>query len=400
MASSGASAWTKYFQGRGDVPTTIKKDSKIYDPIDTARVIGEVKAGTKITYVSSPSYEPRALILVDDKKGRVTFNNITKPGVKASAAVSLKPQSFNVASEDKRWTLKEYNKNVYDAIEDRKDLKPELKSYLFYLVEHYNGNKTKQELANIFNKVKNDIPLNDINKDFGEVLGPIGIINQQMMKSKGIKFSSSARIYVPIRPNEPLMDYGIEDKGRLYTISAKSGKTTNTVKPGDILKLLSIDDKKKRYWQNTHQQKILEQLRDASIVMGPIRAVASLHPNLIDPKAAGRTEKNKYDLGDFVNFISQNDYLKKQSNPTIIQIMYECEKMLQALTKSGEIDMNGIFTDAIEEKVIYVRFEVGPKGTGIWEVTMSDDIMTKGKRTFLRTKNGYTRAADRMGIQL
>ena len=215
-----------------------------------------------------------------------------------------------------------------------------------------------------------------------------------------ITFSSNARIYVPIRPNEPLMDYGIEDRDRLYTISAKSGKTTNTVKPGDIIDLLSKVPEKLRYWKTTQQFKILEQLRDASIVMGPIRAVASLHPKLIDPKAAARTEKNKYDISDFINFISQNEYLSKQKDPNIIQIMYECEKMLQNLTKTAKIDMNEIFKDAIEEKVIYVRFEVGSNGTGVWEVTMSDDIMTKGKRTFLRTKNGYTRAADRMGIQL
>ena len=161
-----------------------------------------------------------------------------------------------MASESKRWSLREYNKKVYDAIEDRKDLKPELKSYLYCLVEYYNGNKSKQELADIFAKVKNDIPLNDINKDFGEVLGPIGIINQQMMKPKGITFSSNARIYVPIRPNEPLMDYGIEDRDRLYTISAKSGKTTNTVKPGDIIDLLSKVPEKLRYWKTTQQFKI------------------------------------------------------------------------------------------------------------------------------------------------
>ena len=55
MASSGVSAWTKYFQGRGDVPTTIKKDSKLYDPDETSKVIGEVQAGTKITYLSKPT---------------------------------------------------------------------------------------------------------------------------------------------------------------------------------------------------------------------------------------------------------------------------------------------------------------------------------------------------------
>ena len=101
--------------------------------------------------------------------------------------------------------------------------------------------------------------------------------------------------------------------------------------------------------------------------MGPIRAVASLHPKLIDPKAAARTEKNKYDISDFINFISQNEYLSKQKDPNIIQIMYECEKMLQNLTKTAKIDMNEIFKDAIEEKVIYVRFEVGSNGTGVWK---------------------------------
>jgi hypothetical protein len=82
--------------------------------------------------------------------------------------------------------------------------------------------------------------------------------------------------------------------------------------------------------------------------------------------------------------------------------MYECEKYIQKKSSSGDLDINSIFADAILSSVIYVKFDISSNGTGSWDVIVSDDIKKQknGKKAYLRTKNGYTRAADKMGVQV
>jgi hypothetical protein len=97
-----------------------------------------------------------------------------------------------------------------------------------------------------------------------------------------------------------------------------------------------------------------------------------------------------------------NEYLKTKKNVTLNEIMYECEKLLQNESKNGSLNMNEIFSKAIEKQVIYVKFMLDARGVGEFDVIASDDIGGPGKqgRVYLRTKNGYTRASDRMGIQV
>jgi hypothetical protein len=405
MASAGQSAWVKYFQGRGDIETTIKKNSPIFDASEPAKkLMGELEGGTPVTYISVPVYESKALIKY--KKGssymlaRVPFDNIAKPGVKASGAPSLKPQAFGVL--DKMYGMMEYKNTVLNSIDTRKDLQPAVKSYLTALFDHYSGGKTKKdEVSKIFNKVKQYLPLNDINKDFGEVLGPVALYTKQLLKPKGITLTNNMMIYVPLRPNEPLMDYSIADGKRKLTISAKSGTTTNVVKPADIIQLLQGHKDIQRIKQ-TKEYKVLEILSQNSIILGPIRAVSMLYPTLIKPEAARKADVKNFDLAGFAAFINTNDYLRTKKNVTMNEIMYECEKMLQKETKDGMLNMNNIFAKAIEKQVTYVKFQLDPAGVGEWGITAADDIAGPKAQTkvYLRTKNGYTRAADRMGIQI
>ena len=405
MASAGQSAWVKYFQGRGDIETTIKKNSPIFDASEPAKkLMGEIEGGTPVTYISVPAYESKALIKY--KKGssyqlaRVPFDNIAKPGVKASGAPSLKPQAFGVL--DKMYTMVEYTKTVMDSIDTRKDLPPAVKSYLNALFDHYSTGKTKkEEVTRIFTKVKQLLPLNDINKDFGEVVGPVALYTKQLLKAKAINLSKNMMIYVPLRPNEPLMDYSITDGKRKFTISAKSGTTTNVVKPADIINLLQGHKDIQRIKQ-TKEYKVLEVLAQNSIILGPIRAVSMLYPTLIKPEAARRADVKSFDMAGFAGFINTNDYLKTRKNVTMNEIMYECEKMLQKETKDGMLNMNNIFAKAIEKQVTYVKFQLDPSGIGEWGITASDDIAgPKAQvKVYLRSKNGYTRASDRMGIQI
>jgi hypothetical protein len=208
---------------------------------------------------------------------------------------------------------------------------------------------------------------------------------------------------VPARPNEPLMDYALIDGTKQYTISAKSGTTTNVVKPPDILNLIAKDPTTLKKWKSTKEYKLLELLANNSILLGPIKAVSEIYPNLISKRAAETATAQSYDLAGFAGFINQNEYLQSKKKPTLNEIMYECEKMIMNRTKSRELDMNGIFSDAIKSKVLYVKFEVdNSTGLGKWNVIASSDI--KDFKTYgivyLRSKNGYTRASDRMGVQV
>lgn len=403
MASSGATAWSKYFQGKGDIATTMKKTSAVYDAGEPTKKVGEIAGGTKITYMKTASYEQKALIQYASGSkyilARVPFDNIAKPGVKASGAASLKPQAFGVM--DKVYSLGDYKKLVASSIEDRKDLTPQVKTYLAALFDYYAGGKTKkQDVTTIFKKVKADLPLNDINKDFGEVLGPVAAQTFQLLSGKKIKLSGSMKVYVPARPNEPLMDYAIIDGTKKYTISAKSGTTTNVVKPADIIALIEKSPEANKV-KNSNEYKLLQILAENSILLGPVRAVSALFPKLIKPAATMHLDGKNYDISGFAGFINQNEYLRTKKTPTMNEIMYECEKMIQKETKEGSLKMNPIFATAIKEQVLYVKFQLDATGLGDWGVIASDDISGTGHgRVYLRTKNGYTRASDRMGIQV
>lgn len=406
MATSGRSAWEKYFRGRGDIPTATKKHTQVFDVDIDSKKIDEVPAGTTIVYVKAKQYESKAVVkYVKNKKeivGRIKFDDIAKPGVKASLAVSLKPQAFNVG--ETKYSFAIYRKIVSDSIAERKDLSGHLRTYLQLLFDYYSGGiSSEQKIIKLFENVKDDLPLNDINKDFGEVLGPVAILNKGLLQSKKILINKgSTKIYVPLRPNEPLMDYGLIQGDKTFTISAKSGSTTNVVKPQDILSLLAKDPKKIKKWSNTKQYKLLQILSENSILIGPVKAIAEFYPNLISKSAAESFSAQGYDKKGFANFFSKIIYFKNNKNPTPNEIMYECEKILQDASKNGDLKLIEIFTDAIENQVIYVKFEINKKGLGDWSVTTSDDLkkVKDSRPVFLRSKNGYTRASDRMGIQI
>ena len=110
----------------------------------------------------------------------------------------------------------------------------------------------------------------------------------------------------------------------------------------------------------------------------------------------GTYKDDKYDIGLMASFINGNDYLKKQTKPTLNQIMYECEKMIAAKSKNG-LNFTPMFKDAVQNQVIYVKFDV-TGATPDFQVIMNDDFSTK--KVTLRTKNGYTRRSDRMGVQV
>jgi hypothetical protein len=403
MATSGAAAWQKYFRGKGDIETRLKKDSEAFDAVSKSKLSFKLSNGTEVTYLKAPAYDSKAVVRtkVNGKyvTVRVPFDNIAKPGVKSSGAASLKPQAFGV-KDTVKYAPAAYYTLIKTGISERKDLNPSIKVYLNALLEHSCKKLKDQNLSIIYSKVESDLPLNDIKKDFGEVIGPLAIYYKKLLSDKGISVTQNMKIEVPLRPNEPLMDYSISEGAKKYIISAKSGETTNVVKPNDILMLIDKDPAKLKKWKNTKEYKVLKVLSENSVLIGPIKAVSYMTPTLIK-ESDSITEQN-FKISQVAGFANKNEYLKGKKNPNINEVMYECEKYIKDASVSGELDINGIFADAIRNAVVYVKFDVNTRGIGEWSVVVSDDIkkMKQGKKAFLRTKNGYTRAADRMGVQI
>lgn len=404
MATSGAAAWQKYFRGKGDVETRLKKDSEVFDVQTKAKLSYKLPNGAEVVYMKATAYDSKAIVRT--KKGnsyvlvRVPFDNIAKPGVKSSGAASLKPQAFGVSDKIK-YPIVKYAKLIKDNIGERKDLSVNIKTYLNALVDHSMGKIKDQQISSVYKKVESDLPLNDIKKDFGEVIGPIAIHYLHLFKPKNIRVSDRMTVEVPLRPNEPLMDYAIYEGSKKYIISAKSGETTNVVKPKDILDLLEKDPVKLKKWKKTKEYNVLKILSENSTLIGPLKAVGFMSPGLIKESAVGEDERS-FNLSSVASFISKNDYLKSKKKPTLNEVMYECEKFIRDQSVSGGLDINAIFADAIEGAVIYVKFDITINGISEWDVIISSDIkkIKSGKKAFLRTKNGYTRAADRMGVQI
>ena len=395
MASTGRDAWNKYFKG-ANVPTNMKKDSAGYDPEKPNKIIqSKISAGEEIIAMNGP-FDAKYLVQrkKDGKFYRVTFNNIQKPG--KVRRVNLKPQEFGIV--DKDFTIKEYTKLLLTNIGDSK-LTPEIKSYLEALVLYYDKQVPLSYVRNLYNP---NLPINEIKKDFGEILGPIAIIKDGLLKNKGINIPPTSKVFFPSRPNEPLLDYVIKAPRQSYSISAKSGTTTNVVKPMDIINLLKLDPKKVSKWKRSPEYSILENLAGNGIVDGAISAAAALGEGPSEAFAedvrrrlsSGSYSDYNYDDNLAQPFINSNDYLSQKERPTLNEIMYESEKVVAKASK--QLKFNQIFKDAIENKVIYVKFDI-IGGTPKFSSLVSDDFSSN--KVFLRTKNGYTRRSDRMGVQ-
>jgi hypothetical protein len=381
MASSGAETWRKYYQGKDELATTIKKAGVAYDSDGHITAL-RLEAGTSCVVLPMKVYDTKPEIRITiggrDKIVRFKIDDITKPGNKASAATSLKPQMFNVVTPTPI-QLAAYKKRLLEAIEERTDLDGPLKSYLIQLSEYWGGTLlAKDKAAKLWTKLQTQLPVGDINKDFGEVLGPMAVIKHSILTGTGFEkgISSTSGIWIPARPNEPLMDYKVGD----VVISAKSGKTTNTVKPSDILGLLDKSAARKRAHVDTKEYKVMQILDE-------------------NPHKVGAIEATKYLLGKKYNaWLTANTALKGKYTDS--DLTYECEKYISNETRTGGLNYTKLFADAIKGRVVYVKFELDATGVGKFDTIVAADIIKSatGSRPYLRSKGRGS--GEKLGIQI
>tara|TARA_R110000822_G_scaffold310443_2_gene443223 strand:- start:77 stop:1366 length:1290 start_codon:yes stop_codon:yes gene_type:complete len=428
MATTGASAYRKYFAAKNTIETRMAKDSSLYFVDAPTRPDGKIKKHEIVEYQNEGKYESKALIKYKKKIYRVSFNALMKPVSKAKTTIDVKPQSFGI-KEGPKYTTDQLRDVIQDNIIARDDLTPDQKAFLEDLLLWHTDDVGDAELKESFERVKKETTfVNRVKTDFSEALGPFAVISYDLLeKCCNIKYpiARNTKAWFPDLPNYPLMDYAIitgtgkNEKQIVISHKAKPG-STNVVKPKDVLMLLDKQDSVHRKWKNTDQYKILTILDNNPILTGGVEVTGYLvtkFPSLKN-KYKGISKNNvsdfllkgkNYDQKLWTTFIQTNvtiQRLKKENKPAVAggkvtadAIRYACEKIVEKETvKGSSIPMTAIFVDAIKNQVYYTIFKFGPNGIPIWSLQKDTDF-EENDTIFLRTKNSSTKGQDKMGFQ-
>lgn len=355
-----------------------------------------IKAGTKIT-ISSPARgrSDRAELLkqiaklvpgssykddgrsgyVDSAVGTSKVKIFLKPA-KTAGGIILKPQFFSGIT-DKDISYSSYYSTIVESIQDSTKLDTQQKTLLMDLVE-YHASFSAQSLAKwkkTFKASGDCIPVNTINTDFSEVLGPFAVIQKLLPVN-----ARTAKVFLPYAGNYPLVDYLIKTNSKQYNISAKSGDTTNTLKPSDVKKLIDASDVLVKKYKNSVQYQVITILTENTWKQGPIEALIYLKGQ--NYAAAKWIKQNVY-----------SEPVRQQAENSIVEI------------SRTELDFTEMYKDATDAKVYYVKFKLLPDGTPEWKLvenTQDEQNRPKAtKRIAFRSKNYVGRPnGDKLGFQV
>ena len=164
---------------------------------------------------------------------------------------TLKPTSFGLAGNYSN--ISQYKKDINDAIDKRINefnaVHYNYAPYLKFLVNDAGGSNNFPEVKDLFKRLKevsapdSKDSIAEIKKYFGEVVGPISIVEDKDLKGK-TKFDSSSSVGVPSSVSQS--GYDFEIGGTEVTVKMPKGKT-NTLKPGDLVRNNDLKVRK-RFW--------------------------------------------------------------------------------------------------------------------------------------------------------
>jgi Ni,Fe-hydrogenase III small subunit len=341
-----------------------------------------------------------------------------------------------------------------------KNSKDPVTTYLQLLVEHHNNpttnSKEKIKKHYLANKAAINKQMSPIKNDFGEILGGIATVNQELLKKfySKVPFKTKGSLEYPTAANEPLKDYSVYVGSDEYIISAKvAGSTSNTVKPQDVISLIEkskvIPPKRKKELQSTLEYNLLKILQEENVLRGPAAALSYFKDNA---PATLITRMNKHiDVTnipsysqfqkEFADISSNISVSKKTSKPysgtaynKIINsskfklygtthgvgkvvnwadIVLYLEYVIQNASKQAPkaLDFGDLFIDAITSQIHYIKLTVDSSGIPVFEPYASvtppggknisnfdaKDIYIRSKSS--KYKDGRYRLKDKIGIQ-
>ena len=370
--------------------------------------------------------------------------------------MSLKPK--DMITTNKIVSVSEVTKQLQTNIP--KNSENPVRAYLELLVDHFSNptSQSKEQIKKhyIANKAAINGQMSLIKNDFGEILGGIATVNQELLKKfySKIPFKTKGSLGYPTAANEPLKDYSVYVGKDEYIISAKiSGATSNTVKPQDIIALIEkskvITPKKKKELQSTLEYTMLKILQEENTVRGPAAALSYFKDNA--PSIA-KTKMNKHiDVSKIPSYSQfQKEFADISSNISITQktskpysgtaykgiinstkfkeygrthgvdktvnwadLVLFFEYVIQNSSKQTPkaLDFGELFIDAITSQIHYVKLSIDSSGIPLFEAHASvtppggknisnfnaKDIHIRSKSS--KYKDGRYRLKDKIGIQ-
>lgn len=444
MARTIKEAWNDYKRHYlTGFEVNAKKDIPVYDGPQSKNKIATIQKGTPVHVkpLKGSDYVPRIEVIFNtDKHGWISTPMLGKPGASATGkkkkSCPLKPQDFDGIAGVKL-PFNKYYDTVIASINKRNDLPMVLKSYLIELTDYcmHHGPAEKKELVDAYNELSMSEYIdcmNDIEKDFSEITAPLCVLERGKNELAGLGFpeltKNDASIYIPVEGNYALIDFIIYDKmDREYQFSVKKiSKTTNVVKPQDILDLLEKDAKTKwvKEYKTTFEYKLLKVLADNSVKKGAFLALdlCAKHPdtrkelptkvvNNIDKMVkGGDPDETDVELAHELWWDLAQEYYNdaidywsepKHSSGIVGIAALICQIMLRRLSSEKKlITFRKVIEEFVMREVVYYKF-AAPKG--IPQFYMENHLKNNLKPTdnyYLREKSSIGNPyRDKVGVQ-
>lgn len=416
--------WAKYWKGKSTVSSTVKKTSPYYDNQQTrGQGIGYLATGQEVTYIDSLSqnmssnfYRVAIQLGQYDASKPVYYthiDNLNKPIVKSAYEGFFKPQRFGITNQE--YMLNDYIESLRQSIRTRADITGELEDYLLSLVE-YAVNNASIGFFESSDLLK--LPLNNIRNDFGECLGPIYSIKRGLTQysSLGVN-SSTAKIFIPSRSNEPLLDYYILTPNRSIKISAKSsGVSSNTLKVSSIIPLVEQNLSLSTQLSNSKEYNLMKIINNYTMLQGPIQCAAYL--GFISDIAANSVSNlrgSNYipNPSLFANLIQSDPRLLpilravknnfSRVKITVSQISYACDRMVVAYSKQPihSSKFSDIVKRALSDEMFFVHLSLS-SGIPSFTVRRAQGVAGQANiaNLYFRSKNGYDFQKDKLGFSV
>ena len=390
--SRGIDNWNKNWRGRGNVPTVVKTSSgaPYYEQQNSVSTVGRIPRGTQVVYIDNISrVHNKVAVQYNGQTVYTNIDNLAKP--RSISVVNLKPQAFGLAGTE--YTLSGYITALKNSIRSRSDIQGDLQEYLLDLVEFADTNS-----SNISGYDINDLPIRDIIKDFGEVIGPIYCIRRGLSRyNVGVNITS--KIFIPVAPNEPLLDYYIIAGSNRIKVSAKARGTSNTLKVADLVPVILGNPTLLRKYSNSIEFNTMRQIYDNTMIQGPIKACGVL--GIITQEAVNSVASNPADVPDtslLTNLIQSDVRLQNSSQVTTRQVSFLCEKALIDYSKKETIKYTEIVREVLKNEIYFVKLDINGGIPSFMTQSTSGD--TSISNLYFRTKNGYDAKSDKLGFKL
>lgn len=293
MARTIKEAWADYKRHYASgFESLAKKEIPVYDGAVSRHKVGTIRKGTPVHVkpLTGDNYVPKIEVIYNgDKHGWILTTALGKPGQGAKGKKKncpMKPQDFEGIAGI-RIGFSAYYRKVLNAIDRRDDLPMVLKTYLKELTEYcmHHGPAARRELTEAYAELSKSeyiSCMSDIEKDFSEITAPLCVLERGSGELAKLGFpnlnKATSEVFIPTEGNFALVDFMLYDKDdREYQFSVKKiSKTTNVVKPQDIINLLDQSKSSARWvkdYKKTFEYKLLKVLADNNVRMGSFKAL-------------------------------------------------------------------------------------------------------------------------------